>query len=132
MLMLGRLFSHCKQAHRDSSLADDGAAKAGKRGPQSGVGDAVETAVERLALCRIERPRHGLWRPVQKLRRTLDEGEADHRAIAEIAVDALEQDRLAVLDLERQRRCDAQPQGPIPALAARKGELQRPAMPGKL
>ena len=99
MLMLGRLFSHCKQAHRDSSLADDGAAKAGKRGPQSGVGDAVETAVERLALCRIERPRHGLWRPVQKLRRTLDEGEADHRAIAEIAVDALEQKRRAGHDI---------------------------------
>src|SRR5205807_176479 len=58
----------------------------------------------------------------------LDECEADHRAIAEIGIDPLEQDRLAMLNFERQGGDDAQPQRAVAALAAREAELDRPAV----
>src|SRR5260221_891115 len=130
--MLGNLASHCKRRLGRLSLANDGAAEASKRGTQLGIGDVVEAAVEGLALRRLERPQRRRRRALLRRRSALDEGEADHRAIAEIAVDALEQHRLAVLDLKREGGGDAQPQGAVPPFAAREGQLDRPAMPRQL
>src|SRR5260221_5646811 len=116
-----------ERAARRLLAADNGASEAFQRRAQAGIGDAAEAVVKRRSLRRRERA--GRWRPLRRRRRsTLDQGQPDHRAIAEIAVDALEQDGLAVLDLQCQRRGDAQPQRAVAALAAREGQLDRPAI----
>src|SRR5258708_23263753 len=103
MLMLGNLSGQCKRGRR-SSPADYGAAEASERHAQGRVVNAVEPAVERLTLGGQQRARRGWRRMLRQERRSLDEGDPGHRAITEIAVDAFEEDWLAVLDFERQRR----------------------------
>src|SRR5260370_29046532 len=115
--MLGNLASHCKRGLGRLSLANDGAAEAAKRGAQVGIGDAVEAAVESLALRRLERPQRRRRRALLRGRAALNEGEADHRAIAEIAVDALEQHRPAVRDPQPKGGGAAHPPAAPPALA---------------
>src|SRR5579864_3612906 len=61
-------------------------------------------------------------------RRTLDEGNARDRAIAEKTIDTLDENRLEVLGLDGKGRSDAQPQGTADALAAREAQ----AIGGKL
>src|SRR6266849_4934770 len=128
MLMLGNLSGQCKRGCRRLSPADDGTAEAFECCAQGGVCNALETALERLTFRRQQRARRHRRRLLRQGRRPLDEDQPGHRAIAEIAVDALEQNRLAVLDLERQRRGDPQPQRAVAPLAPDEGELDRPAL----
>src|SRR5258708_18091955 len=129
MLMLGNLGGQCKRGRR-SSPADYGAAEAFERDAQGRVANAVEPAVERLRLGGQQRAGWGWRRMLRQGRRSLDEGDPGHRAITEIAVDAFEKDRLAVLDFEGQRRRDAQSQRAVTPLAAPEGQLDRPALAG--
>ena len=118
--MLGRAVRQCKTLGR---AADDRRPQSFQGGPEFGILDLGDPALEPASLRGLERPRRRGQAPRRRCRRRLPQGKPGDGAITEEGVDALEEHRLAVLDLERAGRGDAQMERAVATLAAREAEL---------
>src|SRR5216683_1354349 len=124
MLMLGPRLRQSKLGWGGSAppLAQDRGAQSLKRGFKAGIRNLRDTCGQLSGLLGSERPARRRSAPDPLRYRSLNQRESRHGAIAEKAIDALEDLRLAVL--HREGRCGADPELEDAILAAPGGEAQ--------
>src|SRR5262249_41202362 len=103
-----------------ASCAEHRTAEPLKQATEFGVLDGFAAGGERCLLGGVERSRRRRRGRLGGGRRALQNGEAGDRAIAEEAVDPLQDARLRMLDLDGRRRGDAEAERAVAPLAAGK------------